>query len=71
MDTRTIGQKRCNLTFNPSKDKRVEDIKILIADLIDMCEEFKNEDPESNRCLSIAQTNLETAQMYAVKALFK
>jgi len=41
----------------------------MYAELIDLLEYMK-EDGKNPRCLSIAQTELETSCMYAVKSLF-
>jgi len=61
----SIGRKRVRVSFNPSKDNLVDQIKGLTADLIDLCEEMKSLDP---RLASLAQTAYEEAAMWAVKA---
>jgi hypothetical protein len=65
----TFGEKRVQRNFNPSANPIVEGLKAKYADLLDDLEELKKagKDP---RCLSIAQTELETSCMYAVKSLF-
>jgi hypothetical protein len=61
----SIGKDRVRAGFNPSGDQRVESIKSLSAQLIDICEELKSLDP---RLASLAQTAYEEATMWAVKA---
>lgn len=61
----TLGEKRVRTKFNPSAEGVVDRIKNLSAELIDLIEQIKYKDP---RCASIAQTDIETGCMYAVKA---
>lgn len=61
----SIGKDRVRVGFNPSGDQRVESIKSLSAQLIDICEDLKPLDP---RLASLAQTAYEEAAMWAVKA---
>ena len=71
---KTLGEKRCHIDFNPSNDNGISQFKRKIADAIDFIEDFRNEckaDSEVHRCISICQTELETAQMYGVKAIAK
>ncbi len=56
--------------FNPSEDPRVRTIKSLHAGLITMMEEVRAAKGPNARAASIAITQLELAQMAAVKALF-
>jgi len=65
----TVGEMRVQRNFNPSANQQVEVIKKMYAELIDLLEYMK-EDGKNPRCLSIAQTELETSCMYAVKSLF-
>lgn len=69
----TLGEKRCHIGFNPSSDDKIGTFKRMMADAIDYCNfELNNtEDSEAKRCFSIAMTELETAQMYAVKGIAK
>lgn len=68
----TFGQKAVGVTFNPSQNQAVASIKQKFADLIDDLDGLRN-DPNMGagvkRHASIAITDLETAQMRAVKAL--
>lgn len=68
----TLGQKRVKAEFNPVKNGLVDQIKGKSASLIDMIESMRVEGitSEKHRVLSIAQTEIETACMYAVKANF-
>ena len=66
---RTLGEKRVQRNFNPTANSIVELLKQKYADLIDDLETMKA-DGKDNRCISIAQTDLETSCMYAVKSIF-
>jgi hypothetical protein len=61
----TLGEQRVRVSFNPSGDNIVDKIKRLSADLIDLCEGLKDNDP---RLAALAQTAYEEAAMWAVKA---
>lgn len=61
----SLGKVRVRAGFNPSGDQRVESLKSLTAQLIDICEDLKEKDP---RLASLAQTAYEEAAMWAVKA---
>ena len=61
----TLGEERVRVSFNPSGDNVVDKIKQLSADLIDLCEGLKGNDP---RLAALAQTQYEQAAMWAVKA---
>ena len=69
----TLGEKRCHINFNPSSDDKIGTFKRMMADAIEYCnnELRSTEDSEAKRCFSIAMTELETAQMYAVKGIAK
>jgi hypothetical protein len=70
----TIGQDRVRLSFNPSSDPVVEEIKRLSADLIDLCDgqrprvQVGDASGEEARLWSLAMTAYEEAAMWAVKA---
>lgn len=70
----TLGQKRVKAEFNPAKNDLVDQIKNKSAELIDLLESMRNlpltGTGEKQRLISIAQTEIETACMYAVKANF-
>jgi hypothetical protein len=62
---KTVGETRVRTDFNVSGDSTVDKIKQKTAELINLCEGLKTKDA---RTASIAQTEFETAAMYAVKA---
>lgn len=62
---KSVGEQRVRTEFNPSANSLVDQIKQKTAELINLCEELKTKD---GRLASIAQTEYETAAMYAVKA---
>lgn len=67
----TLGESRVRLGFNPSGNERVDRIKRIAADAIDLCAEMRQragEASEMHRLLSLAQTAFEEAAMWAVKA---
>lgn len=66
----TLGEQRVRLSFNPTENPKVDEIKARAAELIDLLESMKDAEArsEKNRCISIAQTDIETAAMYGVKA---
>jgi len=70
----TFGQKAVGVRFNPSGMSEVDNCKQKFADLIDQLNDFRNDknpslSSEAKRHASIAITELESAQMRAVKAL--
>lgn len=73
----TLGQKRVKADFNPAKNDTVDQIKNKSAELIDLLQSMRpvgtqaeKVSGEKQRLISIAQTEIETACMYAVKANF-
>lgn len=72
MSDQTFGQRAVGLSFNPSKDDAVAEIKQRYAAIIDMLDELRTENPygkEQARLCSIAITEAQAAQMWAVKAI--
>lgn len=67
----TFGQKAVGLKFNPSGDNQVDTCKQGVANLIDQMDYLRNNSvsQEQRRLASIAITELQGAQMWAVKAL--
>lgn len=74
----TFGEKAVGLTFNPGGSPMVSEVKTLYASIIDklnnMREDIKTseqtkESGEKIRLLSVAITEAQTAQMWAVKAI--
>lgn len=62
---KSIGEIRVRTQFNPEKNELVDQIKQKTAELINICEGLKDADP---RLASLAQTEYESAAMWAVKA---
>jgi len=76
----TKGEYRVGINFNPSSDDMVSKIKRAAADLIDLIEEVGMnsvapgalvENEEVRRLKALAQTEVESAAMWAVKAATK
>ena len=77
----TKGEYRVGITFNPSGDDMVDKIKRAAANLVDLIETIPVPDVNSlesamhsndvARLRALAQTDIETAAMYAVKAATK
>lgn len=67
----TYGEKAVGLTFNPSGDSKVQEVKELYAKIIDVCNDLLTEagQGEKGRLLSVAITEAQTAQMWAVKGI--
>ena len=65
----TFGERAVGLTFNPSGDARVTELKELAAAFIDACAVLREGtgDAEVKRMYSVAITEAQTAQMWAVK----
>lgn len=76
MSNQTFGQKAVGLSFNPSGDDAVGQCKQGFADLIDQMHAVRTDlqakglfGCEQARLASVAITELQGAQMWAVKAL--
>lgn len=68
----TFGEKACGVSFNPDNNSDVDQIKRAFAAIIDNLHERRlayGHVNEQGRMLSIAITDLQTAQMWAVKAV--
>lgn len=67
----TYGEKAVGLTFNPSGDNAVHQCKTAFALLIDQMNNLRENSKSSDqrRLASIAITEMQAAQMWAVKAL--
>lgn len=65
----SYGENAVNVKFNPSQDPTVQLIKELYAQIIDLCNEARLVawPGEKWRILSVAITEAQTAQMWAVK----
>lgn len=69
--TLTFGQKAVGLTFNPGGNPDVELVKRKYADLIDLLDSMRGtaEGSEKKRMYSVAITDAQASQMWAVKAI--
>ena len=71
----TKGEYRVGINFNPANDDMVNKIKRTAADLIDLIEsvlaQTADSVPETQRLKALAQTEVESAAMWAVKAATK
>lgn len=73
----TFGEMAVGITFNPGGHPKVESIKRKFADIIDELNalrtpkegETKNVSGDVQRMISVAITEAQTAQMWAVKAV--
>lgn len=72
----TKGEYRVGVTFNPSNNPMVDEIKSISAKFIDLIEEIPSDREsevgnERGRLKALAQTDVENAAMWAVKAATK
>jgi hypothetical protein len=67
----TYGEKACGVNFNPGGNPVVDQIKRDFADIVDKLNNTREAatNPEVKRMLSVAITEAQTAQMWAVKAV--
>lgn len=80
MNPQSKGEMRVGIAFNPSGNETVNQLKRLAADFIDAIERIPGLPPsndagginaEIGRCKALAQTEIESAAMWAVKAATK
>jgi len=77
LEGQTLGEYRVGIDFNPSNDDTVGQLKRASADLIDHISGIPDGSSrgaasgEVARLKALAQTHIETAAMYAVKAATK
>lgn len=66
----TFGDKAVGLTSNPADSANVDALKRAAANFIDVCNDLRgiSDSGEVKRMLSVAITEAQTAQMWAVKA---
>ncbi len=70
MTDQTFGERAVGLSFNPSGDSEVDEIKRLYAQIIDKMDALRSGGrSEAGRLAAIAITEAQGAQMWAVKAL--
>ena len=67
----TYGEKAVGLSFNPTNDSAVDKCKRTFAEAIDQLNNLRNqtESQEVKRMCSVAITEAQTAQMWALKAI--
>ena len=68
----SFGEKAVGISFNPSNNREVNIIKSYFAHIIDTMDELRNMSTcsrDTARLASVAITEAQTAQMWAVKAL--
>lgn len=70
----SFGEKACGVSFNPSNDPTVDMLKREYATIVDLLYNLKMQAAAVNahetvRMLSVAITDTQTAQMWAVKAV--
>jgi hypothetical protein len=67
----SFGEKAVGLTFNPSGDPAVNACKAAFAIVINQMNDLRaaTDDTEVKRMASVAITEAQTAQMWAVKAI--
>lgn len=72
VNRQTEGQYRVGVTFNPSKNISVDIIKAKAAELIDLLAPIASDgDHPGAHCAALAMTEIESAAMWAVKAVTK
>jgi hypothetical protein len=68
----TEGEYRVGVNFNPSNNPMVDEIKNRAAELIELLNPISaDRNHPGARCASIAMTEIESAAMWAVKAVTK
>lgn len=67
----TFGEKACGVSFNPGGHEAVTKIKAAFAAVVDDLNDRRaaSDNNEVKRMLSVAITEAQTAQMWAVKAV--
>jgi hypothetical protein len=67
----SFGEQAVGLSFNPSQDPAVYACKAGFAHVIDQMNQLRStsENPDVKRMASVAITEAQTAQMWAVKAI--
>jgi hypothetical protein len=72
MEQLTEGEHRVDISSNPSQNPRVDEIKGRAAELIDLLAPVAaDRDHPGARCAALAMTEIESAAMWAVKAVTK
>ena len=70
----SVGGARCGVKFNPDENPDVRLLKSLAAGFMEACDQYlksrKDDDGDGKRSFATAMTQMESAQMFAVKGLF-
>ena len=71
MNDQSRGQRLVRCAHNPSGNTSVDEVKLQAADFIDLLDHWipDGERSERARCKNLAVTQIETAAMFAVKAV--
>jgi len=71
LQEQTFGEKAVGLSFNPSNDNDVDKVKKSYAGIIDQLNVLRSttDNVEVKRLCSVAITEAQSAQMWAVKAI--
>lgn len=69
MPEETYGQKRARTQFNPTNDPQLDLIKQKSAEIIDLLEVIRNNNPDRNISISSAQSSFEVGVMWSEKAV--
>ena len=64
----TLGEARVGVSFNPSGNATVDEIKARASELIDLLDALPAEEAEVARLKAVAMTEVEGAAHWAVKA---
>ena len=64
-----LGATRVGITFNPSGNADIADIKTMAADLINRIDRIETNDGEVYRLKALAMTAIEEGAMWGVKAV--
>ncbi len=67
--TLTYGERAVGLTFNPSNDPKVQEIKQMFAKIIDIINDHPTLSPEHQEMQTKAVREAQTAQMWSVKVV--
>jgi hypothetical protein len=66
----SFGESAVGISFNPSGSSEVNEFKQVAANFINLCNDAREDatSPEVKRMYSLAITDMQVAQMWAVKA---
>ena len=67
----TLGEARVGVSFNPSANPVVDEVKARASELIDLVNALPAEEAEVARLKAVAMTEVEGAAQWAVKAAMR